>query len=215
MDIKYVLFDFDGTLVDSNDAVVTALHETSRAYRGCDFSRQELNALLGQPLHDQMRGITEGDVEPLVAFYREKYAQIRDEKTKKFEGIDALLIALKERGIRIGVVSNKGRNGIDHGLAMLDLEAFIDVSISKDDVSKPKPDPEGIFKALEGLGASADEVSKTLYVGDSGHDILTAQNATCRSVLVGWTIIDIEGLIALKPDYVIEKPHELLELLGM
>jgi pyrophosphatase PpaX len=209
MAIKYVLFDFDGTLIDSNEAVVSMLHLASVKERGIPFSDEELDEILGRPILDQMAVLSEDKKEALVEFYRREYRKVRDELTKSYDGVEAMLRELKKMGIKIGIVSNKGRNGIDHGIDMFNLHNLIDVSVSKDDVQVSKPDPEGIFKALNLLGGGPEAVLETVFVGDSGHDIESGKRAGCRTILVGWTLINRERLLLLEPDFLAETPNDI------
>lgn len=212
--IKGVLFDLDGTLLDTNEVVIGCIQDIASEYRGYGLSPSELDAILGMPLDIQMAAIAvdQGDVERLVESYRTLYRSRRDALTRIFDGVHELLDSLQGDGIRMGVVSNKGRSGIDHGLAMFGLKGHIDVSVSSEDVTHRKPHPEGIEKALSALGLSAEEV---LFVGDSGHDIEAAHAAGCLSVLVGWTVIDRERLMESNPTYIIESPGELIGIVDM
>lgn len=211
MSIKVALFDFDGTLVDSNEAVVSVLHLAAVYHRGYPFSKDELEVILGKPLVEQMAFLSETACDELVEYYRKEYRLIRDEKTKAYEGIREMLLALKEANIQIGIVSNKGRNGINHGMALLNLESLIDVSISKDDVIVSKPDPEGIFKALNTLGHPIDAIKEVVFVGDSGHDIETGKRAGTQTILVDWTLLNIETLKKLSPDFIAQSPQAIYE----
>lgn len=214
MALKYVLFDFDGTLADSNDAVVGMLHLASVKHRGIPFSPEELEEVLGRPLIDQMAYLSESDKEELVAFYRAEYRKVRDELTRAYEGVKEMLVEIKALGLKTGIVSNKGRNGINHGLELLGMKTLIDISISKDDVTHSKPDPEGLFMAMEGLGGKPSDAVQAIFVGDSGHDIEAGKNAGCKTILVGWTLLNIEKLVKTqKPDYVAMTPEDLLNFI--
>lgn len=229
--IQYVLFDFDGTLIDSNEAILVALNDVAMGYRNAPFTSEELNEIWGKPIDEQMSLLSVEDCERLVEQYRVTYRALQDDMTKIFEGVHDLLVALKEKQYPVGIVSNKGRNGIDHGIEMFNLAEFIDVSVSLDDMIQPKPHAEGIYSAIAALIRGKDgkcaleedlsenekiampHMSETIFIGDSGHDIETAKNAGCKSVLVDWTWIKKEPLLALKPDFVIQHPMDLLSIL--
>jgi len=215
--IKYALFDFDGTLIDSNEAVISSLNHVSIKYRGLPFNTDELNQILGKPIQDQMAFLSAEHTQTLVEMYRVEYRRVQDDLTKIYEGVVEMLRQLKHMGIKTGIVSNKGRHGINHGIEQFDLHDLIEVTVSLNDVTQAKPHAEGIYKALKLLGvkeASLHEALKTtLFVGDSGHDIETAHNAGCTSVLVSWTLIDMKQLLELKPDYVIHTPGDIIGLI--
>lgn len=207
--IKYALFDFDGTLIDSNEIVITCLHKAAEKYRGFAFSAEELEDILGKPLEVQMGHLTDQPQmrAELVTYYRTIYRERRDEMTREFEGIMEMLESLKLKGIKMGIVSNKGRSGIAHGIEKFGLSPYILSAVSSDDVVNRKPDPEGIFKALEALGGTPEE---TVFVGDSGHDLECGINAGCSTILVGWTVLDIERLKTLGPSFIAETPKDIV-----
>lgn len=215
--INYVLFDFDGTLIDSNDAVISSLNHVSMTYRGRPYDHAELQSVLGKPIYDQVCLLSEGNLDALVEAYRTEYRRVMDEKTTIYEGVLALLKGLKEKGMKIGIVSNKGRNGIKHGIERFELQPYIDVSISLDDVKVGKPDPEGIYTALSALGVTGDAMSdalkQTVFVGDSAHDLESANRAGCRSILVAWTLLEMTTLMAHNPTYVAETPGDILDFI--
>ncbi|OJV66483.1 MAG: hypothetical protein BGO41_03400 [Clostridiales bacterium 38-18] len=213
---QYILFDFDGTIVNSNKAVIYALDQAAISHRGTPFKPEELESVLGKTLEEQMRFISLDQFQELMPIYRESYKNVRDAYTTLFDGCKEMLAQLKQLGCQIGVVSNKGSNGIRHGLELFGLIELVDVSISFNDVVQAKPHQEGVFKALQIMGVLDSEreltMRKVLFVGDSGHDLETAQNAGCDSVLVAWTLLDKERLMLKNPTYVIDAPMDLIDI---
>ena len=222
MSIVIALFDFDGTLIDSNEAVISSLNKVAVSHRGFPFNTEELDDILGKPIYDQMHVLSESVTEALVEEYRREYRAVMDELTQIYDGVLELLVKLKHNGVHVGIVSNKGRRGIDHGMNQFNLHEWIEVTVSLDDVVNPKPHPEGIFRALEHIKNSHEAfsgmtiqqmITQTVFVGDSGHDIETAKNAGCMSMLVSWTLMDLNRLLSLNPDFVVDSPVDIGEII--
>jgi len=207
--ITHILFDFDGTLMDTNDLIVEALNAAAVKFRGTSIEADELDGILGKPLAIQMKQLDSNNWEAMDAYYRSYYRERRDEYTKEFDGIREMLDSLRAMGLKMGIVSNKGRAGIEHGLLNFDMHRYFESAISADDVEKKKPDPEGILKALSELGGKPEN---TLFIGDSGHDIESGKNAGTKTILVGWTILDRKRLMKSCPDHVVETPSEIVEI---
>lgn len=207
--ITHVLFDFDGTLLDTNDLIVEALKAAAMKYRGRDIGDEELDLILGKPLAIQMYELDPEHAEEMDAYYRSYYREKRDAYTKEFDGIREMLDTLLKMGLKMGIVSNKGTAGIEHGLSSFDMHKYFGSTISADDVIKRKPDPEGIHKALDELGG---KVENTLFIGDSGHDIESGKRAGTKTILVGWTILDRKRLMQTCPDHVVETPGEIVDI---
>lgn len=206
---KYILFDFDGTLIDTNELIILALNEAARKYIHRTLDREDLNAILGKYLEDQMKQLSPEHYMKLMHFYKEFYKEHQDQMTKEFPGIKQMLKSLKNNGCKIAIVSAKGRSGIEHSLKKFKIDPYIDVIISASDVQNNKPHPEPALKALEALKADTE---KALMIGDSPYDILCGKNAGIKSILVDWTIFPKQELLKLNPDYVIKTPDELLQI---
>lgn len=207
--ITHILFDFDGTLMDTNDLILTALRETSKKFRGRDIEDEEMSSILGKPLIVQMQELDPVQYAEMDTYYRSYYRERRDEYTKEFDGIREMLDKFLDMGIKMGIVSNKGTSGIQHGLTQFDMHKYFGTSVSADDVVQGKPDPEGIFIALKALDGKPEN---TLFIGDSSHDIESGKRAGTRTILVGWTILDRERLMASCPDHVVETPADIIEI---
>ena len=208
---KNILFDFDGTLIDTNELIILALNETAKKYLNRSLSNEDLHSILGKYLEDQMKNLSPDHYLDMVAFYKEFYRENQDKMTKEFPGIREMLQDLKHLGCKIAIVSAKGRGGIEHSLKLFKIEDYIDVIISAYDVQNNKPHPEPALKAIEALAANPDE---TIIVGDSPYDILCGKNAGIKAALVDWTIFPKEDLLKLNPDYCIKSPNELVQIVN-
>lgn len=215
--IKTVLFDFDGTLVDTNEIIKLTLNEISIRHTGRELDSHDFEEILGKPLRDQMGHIhgCGGDemassYPEFLELYRGLYNKRRDSLTKEFEGVGEMLRALHEKGFSMGIVSSKGSGGIRHGLDKFGLSKYFSVVLSKYDVENNKPHPEGLLRAMELLGTKPEN---TLFVGDSRHDLMAAKNAGVTFVLVSWTIAGYEKLKAMNPEYIIDRPMDLMDVI--
>lgn len=209
---KYIIFDFDGTLINTNDMIEEGLDVFALAYRGTPLTREEHERLAGKPLMDQMAYISLEKWEEMTEAFKTWYFKAHAKMAKPFEGIDELLAYLKESQYKLAIVSNNSRTTIEFGLKQLGLEGLFDPIITCDDVIDKKPSPEGLLKAITLLGAGKEAC---LFIGDSSNDILAGKNAGIDSVLVGWTALEKQSLMALEPDYYISHPSELLQVIGL
>ncbi len=215
--IKTILFDFDGTLVNTNEIIKLTLNEISIKYAGRELAEKDFDDMLGKPLKDQMAQIyglngheLESKYPEFLALYRELYNSRREDLTKEFVGIREMLEALQSKGFSMGIVSSKGTGGIRHGLEKFGLSKYFSLVLSKYDVENSKPNPEGLLKAMKALDSNT---GNTIFVGDSRHDLLAAKNAGVPFVLVAWTIAGYAKLKAMDPEYIIERPMELINII--
>lgn len=206
---KYILYDFDGTIADTNDLIIQSLNEVSKKFLGKELSSKELNSILGKHLAEQMKALSERNYIEMTAFYKEYYDSHKDSMVREFAGISDMIKELKNLGCVQAIVSAKGRGGILHGLELLGLSDFFDVIISSYDIENNKPHPEPALKAIEALGAVKES---SLFIGDSPYDILCGKNAGIKTVLVGWTIFDMNELLKYSPDFVITTPDGLIDI---
>jgi pyrophosphatase PpaX len=206
-----VLFDFDGTVIDSGSIILASMRHATRTVLGREIPDEELGrAVGGSGLIEQMRLIDPQRVDELVACYREHNEPLHAELAECAGMTDALTI-LKEEGRKLGVVTAKRRETVQLAFSYLPLEHFFDVVVGSDDTERHKPDPQPLVHALGLLGADPDEA---VYVGDSPFDVRAAKAAGLHAVAVTWGGIHPRArLEAEAPDAVVESPEELLAAL--
>ena len=204
-----VLFDLDGTLIDSGAIILASFRHATQTVLRREIPDAELAALVGgSNIHDQMRSIDAAQVEELVRVYREHNEPLHDE-LEAFEGIEHVLAQLKREGRRLGIVTAKRRKTVELAFAVLPLERYFDVVVTSDMTERHKPDPEPVLTALERLGVGPAEAA---FVGDSPFDVASGKAAGVFTVAVAWgNIHPIENLA--EADVLVESPAQLLEIL--
>jgi pyrophosphatase PpaX len=129
-----------------------------------------------------------------------------------YPGIPEVVRAIKAAGLATGLVTSKNRSGAQRGLRLCEIEPLMDVIVGADDVENPKPHPEPVEKAVAYLGA---DPLRTVYVGDSVHDMASGRAARVRTAAVLWGPFTRSDLEPTSPDYWLERPADLLTLLGL
>lgn len=204
-----VLFDLDGTLIDSGAIILASFRHATRTVLAREIPDAELEALVGgSNIHDQMRAIDAGRVDELVRVYREHNEPLHDE-LEAFEGIEMVLAELRRQGRRLGIVTAKRRKSVDLAFAVLPLERFFDVVVTSDMTERHKPDPEPVLTAIEQLGAAPET---TAFVGDSPFDVGAGKAAGVFTVAVAWGNIHPAERLD-EADVLVESPRELLGVL--
>jgi len=209
--ITTVLFDLDGTLIDTNELIITTYLHTLEKYYPSKYQREDVLPFLGPTLHDVFGNMDPDRVEEMVSEYRAFNIANHDELVKEFVGVKETVQTLKDRGYKLGIVTTKRHDVTLKGLRLMELEAYFEVIVAYDHVEKVKPDPEPIFKALEQLGSTPEE---SIMVGDNFHDILAGKNAGTTTAGVAWSIKGREYVAKYEPDYMLENMKDLLTILG-
>ncbi|MFF2482466.1 pyrophosphatase PpaX [Paenibacillus sp. NPDC058071] len=213
--IRTMLFDLDGTIVDTNELIIRSFLEALKGVAPEGFSREHIIPGMGLPLVDQLRSFSGLDnVDHLVDAYRNVNLELHDELVKPFSGVQEVLRNLHQAGIQIGVVTTKMRLTTDKSLKFVELYDYIvtDAIMTIDDVKNAKPHPEPVLMAMEKLGA---DPASTLMVGDSIVDIQAANAAGITSVGVAWSLKGAAKLRESGADYVIEDMRELYAFAGL
>lgn len=208
-----VFFDLDGTLLDSIRLIIDSYHHALAAHGLPPRSDEHWLAGIGTPLRVQFRDWADRPelFEALIATYRDFNISNHDARVSAYPGAVEMVHAVRRRGLRTGLVTSKQRAGAERGLRFLGLDGTMDVIIAADDVVNPKPHPEPLLKAAAQLGT---EPTRTIYVGDSVHDMESGRAAGMRTAAALWGPFSRGHLKPAAPDHWLEHPRELLSLLG-
>lgn len=211
MRFPVVLFDLDGTVVDSGAIILASMRHATREVLGRDYSDEELMQAVGGPgLEAQMHALAPEHADRLVDVYRAHNEPLHDE-LEACPGMADVLMRLHEGGCRLGVVTAKRRATVELAFARVPLGHLFETVVGGDETERHKPDPEPLLLAAERLGADPAE---TAYVGDSPFDVRAAKAAGMHAVAVTWgRIHDRARLGAEEPDAIVDSPEELLAIL--
>jgi pyrophosphatase PpaX len=206
-----VLFDLDGTLIDSGEIILSSFRHATKTVLAREIPDEVLAAAVGgSNIYEQMRAFDEERVDELVRVYREHNEPLHDDLVA-FEGIERVLGRLKSEGRRLGIVTAKRRRTVDLAFAILPLERYFDTIVTAEQTQHHKPHPEPVLAALERLGSSPDEAA---FVGDSPFDMGAGKAAGVFTVAVSWgKIHSVERLLEEGADAVVHSPAELLDVL--
>lgn len=214
--IDTILFDFDGTLMDTNDIILESWQYTFERLRGCRTDEKTLLATFGEPLKMTMYnffGGSEEDVERNVEIYRSYQRDHFLNLICLFPGVYEMLQEVRKAGFKAALVTSRLKPTTYQGIEKFGIRDFFDVIVTADDVTRHKPDPEPVLITLKKLGAHPENA---MMIGDTKQDILCAKNAGVTSVLVEWSMAIPKGSACgdYIPDYCLESPQELLRLIS-
>ncbi|WP_258358488.1 HAD family hydrolase [Moorella sulfitireducens (nom. illeg.)] len=205
-----VLFDFDGTLVDTTELVIKSFQHTLKPYLGRIVNPEEVYPFFGIPLRDGLRAFVPGQpelVEDMIIIYRRFSEEHFDDLVRPCPGVREGLEQLKAAGLKLGIVTSRVRATTLYGLRLFNLEDFFSVVVTMEDVRSHKPDPEPVRRGVELLRLAPDRVA---MIGDSPHDILAARAAGVTSVAATWSKIPLERLLAARPHAVVNTMAEFV-----
>ena len=212
--IKGIIFDLDGTLLDTVEDIKDSLNHILAKNHFPILTTEQVKKNLGNGGKALVRAsilekIEEEKLNKVFLEYSNYYNINNNIKTKPYPFILELLETLKKENYLLAIVSNKDQSGVDT-LNKNVFKGLIDVALGENKGVPLKPSPEVIYIALNQMGLTHEEV---LYVGDTEVDMQTAQNAQLKSVAVTWGFRKKEDLNVLNPDYMVDHPLEILEIL--
>lgn len=224
-DNRAILFDLDGTLIDTTGLILACFDHSWRSVTGRGRSREALVDTFGMPLREAMKrlasepenselarqgcGLDPHLIEQLLLEYRSFNLANHDGMVSSFVGAGSVIAELRNRGYLVGVVTSKSRELGQRGLELCALDRLLDVAVFLEDTDHHKPRPEPVLKALEKLNARP---SLAAYVGDSRHDLVAGRAAGVQTVAALWGPSTRESLEQENPDFKAESISDLLDI---
>lgn len=211
---KAVLFDFDGTIMNTNNIILDSWRHTFLKKKGYEPDTEMIYKTFGEVLSETMeRFFPDEDVEEMVDIYRQYQKDLFYDAIEIFPGMQELILDLRKAGIKTAIVTSRFLNSTDIGLGKYGLENAFDAIVSAEDTDIHKPNPEPCLICLKKLGI---EPKDAIMIGDSKYDVLCARNTGVDSVLVSWTVtLDEDQIKDLAPDYCIDRADEMLDIVGI
>ncbi len=212
MQVKAIVFDLDGTLLDTLDDLWLSVNYTMKEYGFPERDKREVRSFLGsgvrylinKSLPDDKKDMTD----ECLTVFKTYYDIHKDDNTRPYDGVIGMLKAVRDAGLKSAIVSNKYDAAVQE-LKNVTFNGLVDFAVGEGNGIKTKPAPDGVLLALKNLGVNKDEA---VYVGDSEVDLKTAGNSGLKCVAVTWGFRDRDFLLDNGAKNVIDSPAELLPL---
>ena len=211
---KAVIFDLDGTLIDSLPDILEQVNITLEKFSSPPRSYDEIRQFIGNGarslIKESFGDITEDELDERLAFYNEKYTKSGSPKTKLFDGVKELLLTLKERGYKLAILTNKPQKTTDEVYQKYLSFANFDMVVGQSSSVKCKPDKTATLNILEKLNVKKENA---FFIGDGETDVLTSINAGIKNVSVLWGYRDKNQLQKVGATTFVRYPKEILSLI--
>ncbi len=202
---ELVIFDVDGTMIDTEDAVIEAYQKVICEEFGRYFTPEELSMAYGIPTELAMERLGFKDIGSACRRYYE-YLFEGYGRANPFPEIVEVLEELERRKIVCGIVTSRNNSEVENDPCLQGLLKYFQYVICTEDTEKHKPDPEPALELLKRAGA---DTSQAIYLGDTFYDYMCAKSAGVKFALASWGVRNADGI---EPDYVLTRPKDLLEL---
>lgn len=202
------LFDFDGTLLDSNEHVISCFQYAFRTVTGRELPRQTITDTFGIPLAKALEDLDPANAAELLRVYRQRSDAVGFSLLHAIDGARATLEALHGLGCTCAIVTSKKEINASAQMAYIGIDDLIDVLVGPEKTTAHKPDPAPVNYALRAIGCQPEDA---LMIGDSPNDILCGKNAHVDTVGVRFTAVSLDSLLASEPTYMISHLSELVD----
>ena len=210
---KAVIFDLDGTLIDSLGDITDCLNEMLKKFNHKQVEKDFVITCIGNGARKLVERatqekLTNDELDQRLAFYNEKYANLKEMKTKVFDGMDYVLKELKNKGFKLAILTNKPQVNTEEIYNILLSKYNFDLVYGEAPGRKVKPDKSLTMQVLNELNVLPEE---TFFVGDGDTDFLTAVNSNTVPIAVLWGNRTKEQLMSIGATTFVNTPKELLE----
>lgn len=207
MKYQHIVFDVDGTLIDTEQAVIQSLNKTLKEYCNIhQYNYEDLKFALGIPGRDALEKIGLEHIDEVLTVWNDNIACFLDQ-TQPFDGIEACLKELKHLGAKVGIVTSKTQYEYQTEFEIFGFSRLFDVVVCADDTDKHKPNPDPLLKYCQLARTNKENI---IYVGDSIYDMQCSQRAGIDSALALW---GCASSVKPKAKYYLENPMDILDLL--
>lgn len=203
---ELIIFDIDGTMIDTEKAVMESYSYAMFEELGRPLTDKELSLAYGIPTLQAIERLGARDVNAVAARYFASLFKAYRAGVGIFDGITDVLEELKKRGVKCGIVTSRNREEVSNDTSLKSMLKYFDHVVCAEDTVKHKPEAEPILKLAEISGVG---LSGMLYLGDTFYDYMCAKNADTEFALALWGARNTDGI---KPDHVFEKPSDLLDI---
>jgi phosphoglycolate phosphatase len=211
--VKCVVFDWDGTIMDSTPRIISSMRKAAQNTGLIIPTEEAVADIIGLSLQIAIDKIfpprTQRQNEALLAEYARQFKTEDDTPTPLFDGIEDLLIGLRNKGARTSIATGKGRPGLDRVLNLAQIGHLFDFSIAADE-AESKPHPDMLHKTMRHFELDTHQL---IMIGDTTHDINMANNADIASVAVTFGAHKVEKLKTAKPHHIVSDIEQLSQVL--
>ncbi|WP_124065030.1 HAD family hydrolase [Clostridium sp. E02] len=204
MQYNHIVFDLDGTLIDTENAILKTWQYTLESY-GLEYSLVNLRIVLGIPIPEALKLLNACVDEDFENRWIQNYSKFSDQAVF-FPGTKDMLLIMKKSGLQLGVVTSRKKTEYENYFRTFNLDQLFDLIVCADDTQQHKPDPEPLLYYAKRSGATPNSC---IYIGDMPTDIACANAAGFASGLVTW---NHSSVLEPNVDYLFSSPEDLLKL---